>query len=139
MINRNIEYKLRKATERCPHRRHMVGAVIVNRNNEVISDGCAHTPTERLAEFTSIHAEIHALGRGRYRGLQGATAYVMAMARKSGNVVVGRPCVSCAIAMRAAGIQTVFYSTGEGKYAELNLEQDLSWLKVYRKGERLDD
>lgn len=116
----------------------MVGAVIVSKRGEIISDGCAHTPNIRMAEFTSIHAEIHALGRGRHSELQGATAYVMAKARKSDNVVTGKPCISCAIALRTAGIERVYYSSPNG-FKELNLNKDLSRLKVYRKGERKDD
>lgn len=137
-MNKQIEKKLRKTTSRCPHRRHLVGAVIVSKRGHIISEGTAHTPNIRMTEFTSVHAEIHALGLGRYSDLRGATAYVMATARKSGNVVTGKPCVSCAIALLAAGIETVFYSTPAGM-KELNLHTDLSKLKVYRKGERLDD
>ena len=136
-MNKAIEKQLRKVTSRCPHKRHLVGAVIVSKRGEIISDGCAHTPNIRLTEFTSVHAEIHALGRGRHSDLEGSTAFVMAIARKSGNVVTGKPCISCAIALRAAGIETVFYSTPAG-YQELDLEKDLSKLKVYRRKERLD-
>jgi deoxycytidylate deaminase len=61
----------------------------------------------------------------------------MAKARKSGNIVTGKPCISCAIALRSAGITEVFYSTPVG-FKLLDLDKDLSRLKVYRKGERKD-
>ena len=132
-MTKEIKIKLRKATSRSPHRRHMVGAVIVSKSGEILSDGCAHVSDLRLSELASIHAEIHALGRGRHRTMQGATAYVMAQARKSGNTVVGKPCLVCAIAMRSAGIEKVVYSINNNDFAILDLESDLSKLKVYRK------
>lgn len=111
----------------------MVGCVIVSKGGEILSDGCAHVSNIRMTELASVHAEIHALGRGRHRKLEGATAYVMAQARKSGNTVVGKPCLVCAIAMRSAGIREVIYSISNNDFAKLDLESDLSKLKVYRR------
>src|ERR1051325_4462850 len=131
-MNKQIEKQLRKATSRCTHKRHMVGAVIVSKRGEIVSDGCAHISNIRHRELASIHAEIHCLGRARHLDLRGATAFVMAQARKSGNVVTGKPCLSCAIALRSAGIKEVYYSTPE-EFKLLNLESDLSRLKVYSR------
>jgi len=133
-VPKHIETKLRKVTARCPHKRHQMGCVLTDSHGAIISDGCAHASNIRLAQTTSMHAEIHCLGRGRYRSLRGTTAYVMARARKSGNVTIGKPCLTCAIAMRSAGVEKVFYSVSNGVYAELDLESDLSKLKVYKKG-----
>lgn len=136
-MNKLIEKHLRKATSRCPHKRHMVGAVIVSKGGEILGDGCAHVSNIRLSELSSVHAEIHALGRARHENLKGAIVYVRAIARKSNNIVVGKPCLTCAIAMKTAGIDTVIYSVSEGRTGTLDLESDLSKLKVYKKREGL--
>jgi len=54
------------------------------------------------------------------------------MARKSGNITLSAPCLTCAIALKSAGINDVIFSTKFG-YKIINLEDDLSHLKVYAK------
>lgn len=103
--------------------------MIVKKNN-ILSDGCSHASHLRMNELHSIHAEIHALGRGRHELLTNATAYIATMARKSGNIVFSAPCLTCAIALRSAGVMEVVYSTPDG-FKKMNLEDDLSNLKVY--------
>lgn len=130
-----VNKALRKATLRSTHKRHMTGCIILNKKGKVISDGCSHSSSLRLNELRSIHAEIHALGRGRHSDLNGAIAYVETIARKSGNVTMSKPCLTCAIALRTAGIKEVIYSLPQrGSFIEtglLNLEDNLSDLKVY--------
>jgi len=131
VISSLILKKLEKATYRSTHKRHMTGCVIVKKNN-ILSDGCAHSSSLRLRELISMHAEIHALARGRNEDLTDATAYVMTMARKSGNLTYSAPCLTCAVALRSAGIKEAFYTTKKG-FAMLDLEKDLSHLKVYKR------
>ncbi len=127
--NTKIEKALIKQVLRSTHRRHQTGCVIV-KNGEILSGGCSHASSVRMSELHSIHAEIHALGRGRHESLANATAYICTMARKSGNIVFSAPCLTCAISLRTAGIMEVVYSTPDG-YKRMNLEDDLSNLKVY--------
>jgi tRNA(Arg) A34 adenosine deaminase TadA len=110
----------------------MTGAVFVYKN-EIISNGCAHASSFRLRELASIHAEIHCLARSRHLNLTGAVAYVMTMARKSGNLTFSMPCIVCAIALRSAGIKEAIYTTENGAFSKINLEKDLSHLKVYTR------
>jgi deoxycytidylate deaminase len=110
----------------------MTGCVIVKKK-KILSNGCAHSSSFRLHELSSIHAEIHALGRGRFEDLSEATAYVMTMARKSGNLTNSTPCLTCAIALRSSGIKRAIYTIDNFAYAEINLEDDISHLKVYSK------
>lgn len=131
-IDPQIHLALEKATKRSTHKRHMTGCVIVKKN-KIISNGCSHSSSFRLNELSSIHAEIHALGRGRHDDLTNAVAYVMTMARKSGNLTNSAPCQTCAIALRAAGIKKAIYTVDNVTYTEINLEEDLSHLKVYAK------
>lgn len=114
-MNVQINKALMKATKRSTHRRHQTGCVIANKGGEILSSGCSHASSLRMNELHSIHAEIHALGRGRYRNLKDATAYIATMARKSGNFVFSAPCLTCAIALRSAGIGWVVYTNGENK------------------------
>jgi len=130
-LNQDVRKALIKATKRSTHRRHQTGCVIVGKKGEILSTGCSHASSLRMSELHSIHAEIHALGRGRYENLRGATAYICTMARKSGNLVYSRPCLTCAIALRSTGIIDVVYSNKIGGFQRLDLEKNLIGLKVY--------
>jgi deoxycytidylate deaminase len=137
-MDKKIIKALNKATLRSTHIKHMTGCVIVDKKGKIISNGCAHTSSFRINQLNSIHAEIHALGRGRYKNLDGAIVYVQTIARKSGNVTLAKPCLTCAIALRTAGIKEVIYTIGfRGPFVDtaiLDLEEDLSHLKVYPRG-----
>ena len=128
-----IRKALNKVTTRSTHKRHMTGCVIVDKSGNIISNGCSHASSFRMTELHSIHAEIHAVGRGRHIDLKGAVAIVQTKARKSGNIVSGMPCLTCAIAMESVGINTVVYSVNNNKFSIVDLEQDISHLKVYPK------
>lgn len=130
-INSVVHKALFKATKRSTHRRHQTGCVIVDKKGDILSTGCSHASSLRMSELHSIHAEIHALGRGRYENLQGATAFICTMARKSGNIVYSAPCMTCAIALRSAGILNVVYSNKIGGFQRMDLEKQLTGLKVY--------
>lgn len=111
-MDNHIHKALIKSTKRSTHKRHQTGCVIVDKKGNILTAGCSHASSLRLSELHSIHAEIHALGRGRYENLRNATAYIATMARKSGNFVYSAPCLTCAIALKVAGINTVIFSTG---------------------------
>jgi len=130
-MDKDIHKALMKATKRSTHRRHQTGCVIV-KNREIISSGCSHSSSFRLNELHSIHAEIHALGRGRFENLDGAEAYICTIARKSGNVTYSAPCLTCAIALRTAGIRDVWYTDGVSDlWSHMDTESNLQNLKVY--------
>jgi deoxycytidylate deaminase len=137
-VDPKIHKAVYKATLRSTHKRHMTGCVIVKKN-KIVSNGCAHASSFRLNELASIHAEIHTLARGRHEDLNGAIAYIMTIARKSGNYAYSAPCLTCAIALRSAGIRTVIFTNGEnhpmkhGWNEHILEDQYLSGLKVYPK------
>lgn len=118
-------------------RTHRTGAVIV-RDSVVISNGWSHTPHYRLSNGQrSIHAEMHALARGRHKNLAMSTVYIATVSGKSGNQVSGKPCLDCAIALRSAGVFEVRYSIPGGyKILYLFNEETFADLKVYRNGDR---
>jgi deoxycytidylate deaminase len=118
-------------------RSHKTGALIM-RDTTIISNGWSHTPHYQLSNHQrSIHAEIHALARGRHLHLSGTTIYVATVSGKSGNFVSAKPCLDCAIALRTAGVFRVIYSTHGGQ-EEMWLpgDSDFADLKVYRNGSK---
>ncbi len=138
-FNSLIVKKLNKATERSTHLRYQTGCVIVDKKGDVIASGCSHSSSHRMSELHSIHAEIHALGRGRYLDFTNCTAYIQTVARKSRNLVFSAPCLTCAIALYNAGIKTVVFSTGN---MDDWCEHQVDWLieesnlKVYPRRKR---
>ena len=99
-------------TSKC---RNKHGAVIVH-GGAVIATGVNRERNRpevfdddmELAKHASIHAEIAALRRVSH--VQGATLYVARVNRR-GMPRLSRPCTRCAIALRAAGIKHVIYTT----------------------------
>lgn len=125
-----------KIAERSTIRTHKTGAVIVGgrRYDTILTNGWSHTPHYELSDGKrSMHAEIHALGRGRHFNLKGAVCHIATISGKSGNRVSARPCLDCAIALKAAGIVTVHFTITKTKTALIHLHDD-RWfknLKVY--------
>jgi deoxycytidylate deaminase len=96
-----------KLAKRSSIRTHKTGCIIA-RGGEVLSTGWSHVPPMRARR--SIHAEMHALARGRHINMNYATAYIATINGKSGNTVESRPCLECAIGLRAAGIHLATYT-----------------------------
>jgi tRNA(Arg) A34 adenosine deaminase TadA len=111
-----------------------MGCVIV-RNETVLTNGWSHVPQSTKWRHYSLHAEMHALARGRYMRLKGSIAYIAAVSRKSGRYTTAKPCLDCAIALKSAGVDAVFYTTPDtSKFGFLRIEElesMLSELKVY--------
>lgn len=124
-----------KIAQRSTIRTHKTGAVIFNRNGLILSNGWSHTPHYKLSNGKrSIHAEIHALARGRQTNLNGALIAVATVSGKSGNCTTGMPCLDCAIALRAADISGVYYTCSDTPFRWMNLLTDTYFddLKVYQ-------
>ena len=98
-----------KIASRSMNKKHLTGCVIAN-GNGVISNGWAHTGQWRRSNLYSVHAEIHALMRGKHQFLEGATAHIACVAKKSGNVRNALPCLSCATALIGYGIEHAEYT-----------------------------
>lgn len=120
--------------KRSPQKRFMTGSIIM-KNGKEVGTGWSHVSSLRLNNLYSIHAEIHALGRSRHLDLKGATAYIANISRKSGNLTLAKPCLSCAIALYSAGIRTAIYTIDNANYGVLDLTKDLDDLKVYKAKE----
>jgi len=99
-----------KIAKRSRSGKYQMGCVIA-RDGIILSNGWAHIPVQRNWKLYSMHAEMHALVRGRRSTLEGATAFIAAVSKKSGMYTIARPCYDCVIALRAAGIMEVAYTT----------------------------
>lgn len=104
---------LLKATRRSTHKRHQTGCVIVTKAGSIAATGCSHSSSFRINELHSIHAEIHASWNSRHVKIDDSTAYILTIARKSGNPTYSAPCLTCAMALRTAGVKVVEYHNGD--------------------------
>lgn len=102
-----------KVAKRSSHKKFMMGAVVVNRQGEIIANGWQHSGTWRMRELYSTHAELHCLFKLRHmKGqLDDCEIYVAGVARKSGNIVRAAPCIRCATSLFHAGFKHVYFST----------------------------
>lgn len=104
----------KKLSEKSDHHSHHLGCVIVNKNS-VISVGFNQLKTHSKSphKYKMLHAEISALLGNTYRELKGCTAYIY-REHRSGEKALAKPCPSCEIALKEAGIKKVCYTTEEG-------------------------
>jgi tRNA(Arg) A34 adenosine deaminase TadA len=94
-----------------------LGCVIVKKN-AVLSAGFNNknkTHTRSNHPFKTLHSEIHALLGLDFKDTQGAVAYVYREIA-DGTPAMSRPCPSCMMALKIAGIKRVFYTT-DGSWA----------------------
>lgn len=129
--------QLRKIALRSEYMKFRNGTMITNPAGEVVSVGWSHNSQHVYQEVRGIHSELHALARARHRSLEGYEAWNMAISMKSGNVTMSRPCIVCAVALKAAGINTVHYTVRGGTFLTVDLEAELQQhanFKVYKNG-----
>ena len=132
MIERAI-----KLAGRSSHQRHRTGAVIAHKD-KILAEGWSHVSSLRLKELYSIHAEIHCLAKARHLDLENATCYVATLTRVD-HLTMGKPCLTCAVALRAAGIKTVYFTAPYSQQGNtplvlnLDLAANLDDLKQYPK------
>jgi deoxycytidylate deaminase len=125
----------KKIALRSSQYRYQTGCVLV-KNGELISNGWSHKAHYKPNGLLSLHAELHAIARGRHCDLNGSVAFVANISRKSGNIALARPCLRCAIALRGVGVRAVAYTTSDG-IKWINPEDELKDLKTYDAPENL--
>jgi len=105
--------RARYYAERSGIKTFSTGCVIVNFDGSVVSEGWSHYSQLRLANYRSIHAEVHAILRcERKAWLNGATAYIVTIRNKSGNIGLAKPCGQCAVYLHQVGVRNVVFTTG---------------------------
>lgn len=98
-----------------------LGCVIVQKN-KIISVGFNNmkkTHPKSPHPFQTLHAEVHALIGCSYEDTKGAIVYLY-REKKSGLLGLSKPCPSCELALRIAGIKKVYFTSDVG-YQELLL------------------
>ena len=104
-----------------------IGSAIV-KGNYVVSSGCNKTKTHPVQQLHNnrhmthipspkIHAEVDALIYSRYDDLSGCEIFVY-RENKDGTLSNCRPCKACQGALKAAGIQHIYYTTEKGYHYE---------------------
>lgn len=99
-----------KVAKRSTIKRFKTGAVIVDRNGAIVSLGWSHMTDRRMAQYYSMHAELHAILRAEKSRLKGATMYVATIVGKSGNVTSAKPCPACEGVIASVGIKDVVFT-----------------------------
>lgn len=104
----------RRVSKNSNHHQHKIGVAIVNKNS-VISLGFNKLQTHPRSKhpYKSLHAEVHSLIGLAYNELKGCHAYVY-RERKDGTPALSKPCPSCHMALKEAGIKKIYYSTNGG-------------------------
>lgn len=93
--------------------RHRVGCVIVDRDRYRYVRAFNRYLGDPGGNGWSLHAEAWAALRSEDAGMRPRAAFV---ARH--NARLARPCANCMAALRAAGVEKVYYTTKPGEWAE---------------------
>lgn len=104
-----------------------IGSVIV-KGNYVISGGVNQRKTHVVqhmynvlsayyAPTPNIHAEVDALIKSKNHDLTGAEVYVY-REHMDGELASCRPCTACMRALKDAGVQHIYYTSGTGFHYE---------------------
>jgi deoxycytidylate deaminase len=84
----------KKIAGRSSLKRYKTGCVIV-RNGKILSMGWSHYGEQRLKEYRSIHAELHAIRRaGASVDLTNSVFYIATRSER-GTFTTGKPCHVC--------------------------------------------
>jgi len=123
MITNRVKRYITKALEvslSSDFHRIKIGAVIVDGNYIVSAASNTQRSHPRQAQLNKrvarvatrscLHAEVHALVRSGRRDLSGAELYV-ARYDRNGRFGNCKPCAACQMAIKDAGIHTVYYTT----------------------------
>lgn len=126
-MNPNV-LKLAVDTAKSSQGKFRVGAVLLYRGRVVATATNSATKTHpfqaKLAdrvgrpEKTVLHAEVAALVRCRSQ----VDTIVVARVDKAGRLRLSKPCPVCALAIREAGIQNVYFSNEQGFVQQYQLE-----------------
>lgn len=100
-----------KQAKRSPMIRFRAGAVIYDpKAKKIISTGCAYPSTSNSFVRKSVHAECHALSRGRPSDFAGNWALIYTIGRNGSSTWSSRPCISCARRLYAMEVERAVYA-----------------------------
>jgi len=124
-----------KLAKRSPFKKHRVGAVLIKDTwaTSPCGSGWSHVAQWNYG-LHSIHAEIAALHKVYPRGIA-KIAYIACLT-EAGNRGLARPCLSCATALAAAGVELAIYTTRNTEtwgWLRLNDPLTFTGLKEYKR------
>jgi tRNA(Arg) A34 adenosine deaminase TadA len=101
---------------------YKTGAVIYSPMGVAIATGWSHYSEFNLAQYRSIHAELHAVLRSPLKTkLKGATVYVATVRAKNGNTTLSKPCKLCMALLHESGLKAAYYTCGDSSYEVISL------------------
>ena len=125
-IDSRVEDQVRSVALSSTSRRR-VGCLLFRKNRLVVSasnmEGKTHPFQSRLADMAgepyrrSLHAEIRALLRAK----ESCDTLVVGRLDKSGKFRLSKPCAVCQLAISETKIRSVYYSTDDGSWEDLEL------------------
>ncbi len=130
-----------KSANRSTIRSFRTGAVIFDKNMNIVSKGCSHTPFGRAANNKrSNHAEDHALDSiSHIKDKSDLSIVIYTLNRKGENPATSsRPCRDCAERLASADLAEVFYLERDnaGNWL-LNQEKPVSIVaRTHRRGRK---
>lgn len=97
-----------RQAQRSPMGYYRTGAVLLNRQGEVLAAGCAHPSPE--SGMLSTHAERHCLLQASNIDLRDAICLVYTRSSRSGGCPQSsRPCLHCAWGLAKRGVRAALY------------------------------
>lgn len=128
-MKQSIINRLKKCAAKSEHSHFKLGAVILNKKGEIIAEGYnqrkTHPVQHKYAKQVNrehkinLHAEIAALVKCR----QDPYELVVIRLRKNGDFAMAKPCSICMAAIAESGIHRVIYSTSNGTFEEIEVNQ----------------
>jgi deoxycytidylate deaminase len=109
--------------ERSPMQGYRTGAVLIDKNGEVLVKGCSYPSLN--TKMNSTHAERHCLAQAQHIDLREATCLIYTKSRRSsGASWTSRPCLNCAKALVKRGVKTAIYPVRDVNSGLWRLEED---------------
>jgi tRNA(Arg) A34 adenosine deaminase TadA len=119
MISDNFLHLAIETAKSSPSKKK-VGAVLLKKNRVIVTAVNLEKKTHPiqakfaqrvgLVEKVFLHAEIHSLIKAR----EGADTIVVARVNNQDKMRIAKPCACCALALKEAGVQKIYYSTDDG-------------------------
>jgi deoxycytidylate deaminase len=108
-------FELAKRAARKSTSKFKLGCVIV-RKNRVINFGfndMTKTHPKSNSSFNTLHAEVNTIIGLSYEETKGCDIYVF-RELKNGDLAMAKPCETCLLAIKKAGIANIYYTTENG-------------------------
>lgn len=143
-LNEKIFEAVVKTANRSTIKSFRTGAVIFDKDMNIVSKGCSHTPFGKAANNKrSNHAEDHALDLiSHVKDKSDLSIVIYTLNRKGRNPATSsRPCADCAERLMAANLSEVYYleRDNSGNWLLNREKPDNIVARTYRRGRKRRD